>query len=53
MPSRFDTAPRAIASILAHQQQQQPGPAAQVIEFPAARAAEAASLQHSTQSWRG
>src|SRR4051794_34044827 len=48
---RFDEG--AIASILAHQQQQQATPAAHVIEFPAARAAETASLQHSTQSWRG
>jgi transposase len=48
---RFDEG--AIASILAHQQQQPAAPAAQVIEFPAARAAETASLQHSTQSWRG
>src|SRR4051794_29280480 len=37
----------ALASILAHQQQALP--AAQVIEFPAARASEAASVQHSTQ----
>ena len=46
---RFDEG--AIASILAHHQQALP--AAQVIEFPAARAPETASLQHSTQSWRG
>jgi hypothetical protein len=46
---RFDEG--ALASILAHQQQAMP--AALVIEFPAARAAETASLQHSTQSWRG
>ncbi|HET6550195.1 MAG TPA: IS21 family transposase [Solirubrobacter sp.] len=41
----------AVASILAHQQHALP--AAQVIEFPAARTPEAASLQHSTRSWRG
>src|SRR3954447_19427826 len=46
---RFDEG--AIASILAHHQQALP--AAQVIKFPAARAPETASLQHSTQSWRG
>src|SRR3954465_4254089 len=46
---RFDEG--AIASILAHQQQALP--AARVIEFPAARPPEIASLQRSTQSWRG